>query len=140
MTETELSSPRVPAFPLVLHDPFMSVWLAGDDVAAAGTTHWTGKEQQLVGLVRVDGKTYRFLGKSRRGAEGGATLRQVGHEITPLRTIVRLEGAGIRLTVSLYASIPFLLAVALLFLYEIDKRTETRIERELDARRAAALA
>jgi len=47
---------------------------------------------------------------------------------------------GIKLTVSLYASIPFLLAVALLFLYEIDKRAETRIERELDARRAGAAA
>src|SRR6187431_2440466 len=42
---------------------------------------------------------------------------------------------GIRMTVSLYCSIPFLLAVGLLFLYEIDKRMETRIERELGDRR-----
>ncbi|EIL92687.1 MFS transporter [Rhodanobacter sp. 115] len=42
---------------------------------------------------------------------------------------------GIRLTVSILCSIPFLLAVALLFLYEIDKPMESRIERELDARR-----
>jgi len=45
---------------------------------------------------------------------------------------------GIQLAVSLYASIPFLLAVALLFFYEIDKRTETRIEQDLAARRRAA--
>lgn len=45
---------------------------------------------------------------------------------------------GIRLTVSVYCSIPFLLCVALLFLYEIDKSTETRIERDLSARRAAS--
>lgn len=43
---------------------------------------------------------------------------------------------GIRLSVSLFSSIPFLLAVGLLFLYEIDKRMEMRIERELAERRA----
>jgi Na+/melibiose symporter-like transporter len=43
---------------------------------------------------------------------------------------------GIQLAVSVYASIPFLLCVALLFLYEIDKKTETRIEQDLAARRA----
>jgi len=44
---------------------------------------------------------------------------------------------GIRLAVSVYSSIPFLIAVALLFTYEIDKSTETRIEQDLAARRAA---
>jgi Na+/melibiose symporter-like transporter len=44
---------------------------------------------------------------------------------------------GIRLTVSVFCSAPFLLAVALLFLYEIDKPMESRIERELDTRRLA---
>jgi Na+/melibiose symporter-like transporter len=44
---------------------------------------------------------------------------------------------GIRLTVSVFCSVPFLLAVALLFLYEIDKPMESRIERELDTRRLA---
>ncbi|MGH8145265.1 MAG: MFS transporter [Rhodanobacteraceae bacterium] len=42
---------------------------------------------------------------------------------------------GVRLAVSLYCSIPFLLGVALLFFYEIDKPMEVRIERELHARR-----
>ncbi len=42
---------------------------------------------------------------------------------------------GIRLTVSVYCSIPFLVAVALLFLYRIDKRMENRIEHDLLQRR-----
>ena len=45
---------------------------------------------------------------------------------------------GIRLTVSVYCAIPFLLAVALLFAYEIDKRAETRIEQDLLLRRRSA--
>ncbi|MEJ1097710.1 MULTISPECIES: MFS transporter [unclassified Pseudoxanthomonas] len=46
--------------------------------------------------------------------------------------------SGIRLAVSVYCSTPFLLAVALLFLYEINKPMETRIERELGERRLQA--
>ncbi|MDH5823265.1 glycoside-pentoside-hexuronide (GPH):cation symporter [Luteimonas sp. RD2P54] len=47
---------------------------------------------------------------------------------------------GIRLAVSVYPSIPFLLCVGLLFFYEIDKAVETRIEQELAARRLQAAA
>lgn len=43
---------------------------------------------------------------------------------------------GIKLSVSVYCSIPFLLGIALLFLYKINKQTETRIEQELAVRRA----
>jgi len=43
---------------------------------------------------------------------------------------------GIKLSVSIYCSIPFLACIGLLFLYEIDKKMETRIEQELGARRS----
>jgi glycoside/pentoside/hexuronide:cation symporter, GPH family len=42
---------------------------------------------------------------------------------------------GIRLAVSLLCSLPFLAAAGLMFLYEIDKPMELRIEQELDTRR-----
>ncbi len=42
------------------------------------------------------------------------------------------------MTVSVYCSIPFLVAVGLLFAYEIDRRMEARIERELEQRRRVA--
>ena len=45
---------------------------------------------------------------------------------------------GIKMAVSIDCSIPFLVCIALLFLYEIDKNMETRIERELRARRSGA--
>lgn len=45
---------------------------------------------------------------------------------------------GIKLAVSVYASAPFLVAVAALFIYEIDKKMELRIESDLAARRTAA--
>ncbi|WP_114240251.1 MFS transporter [Dyella sp. C9] len=45
---------------------------------------------------------------------------------------------GIRLTVSVLCSVPFLVAVLLLFLYKINKPMELRIERELGERRLLA--
>ena len=45
---------------------------------------------------------------------------------------------GIRLAVSVYAAIPFLICCVLLFLYEIDKAMESRIEQDLGQRRAVA--
>ncbi|KAF1704011.1 MFS transporter [Pseudoxanthomonas suwonensis] len=44
---------------------------------------------------------------------------------------------GIRLAVSLYCSVPFLVAAALLFFYKINKPMESQIERDLAARRVA---
>lgn len=43
---------------------------------------------------------------------------------------------GIKISVSIYAAIPFLLSVGLLFFYEINKKMETQIEQDLLARRA----
>jgi Na+/melibiose symporter-like transporter len=45
---------------------------------------------------------------------------------------------GIKLAISVYASIPFLVCCALLFFYEINKAMESRIEAELAQRRGAA--
>ena len=45
---------------------------------------------------------------------------------------------GVKLSISIYASIPFLICCVVLFFYEINKQMETRIETELAQRRRGA--
>ncbi len=51
---------RMPSIPLITVDPYFSVWT--DNINGKPTTHWTAAENNIIGYVNVDGKTYRFLG------------------------------------------------------------------------------
>lgn len=53
---------RAPATPLVSIDPYTSVWSFSDQLNASSTKHWTGTAHPMVGILRVDGTTYRFMG------------------------------------------------------------------------------
>jgi hypothetical protein len=57
---------QAPAYPLITHDPYFSIWSATDALNAATTTHWTGMPQPLNGILSVDGKLYSFLGKTEK--------------------------------------------------------------------------
>jgi hypothetical protein len=90
---------RPPSTPLIVHDPYFSVWSATDNLTDSETSHWTGAPQPMSGLLRVDENTYRFMGKepSRLPA-----MQQVSKLVTPTRTIYDFEGGAIHLTLTFF--------------------------------------
>lgn len=92
--EPSTATLRAPATPLVVHDPYFSVWSMSDKLTDGPTRHWTGAQQRITGLVRVDGKNYRYLGDANREIPA---LEELQRTITPTRTIVTLGNPQIEL-------------------------------------------
>ena len=90
---------RPPAVPLVAHDPYFSIWSMNDKLTDGPTRHWTGKPQPLTGLVRVDGKSYRYMGKF---PEKAPALEQTGLDVAATHTTYTFKGAGIALTLTFF--------------------------------------
>ncbi|MBR6140290.1 MAG: DUF4965 domain-containing protein [Bacteroidaceae bacterium] len=58
-TETDL---RLPSVPLIVNDPYFSIWSPYDKLTDGTTRHWTNDEKPILGLLTVDGIPYRFMG------------------------------------------------------------------------------
>ncbi len=85
---------RAPATPLIVHDPYFSIWSDGDRLTDGPTTHWSGIPQPLNGIIRIDEKSYRYLGDADPGI---SALEESDRQITPTRTIVTMQSPQIEL-------------------------------------------
>ena len=56
---------RLPSVPLLVNDPYFSFWSPYDHLYDGTTKHWDNQQKAMDGLLRVDGKVYRFMGTQR---------------------------------------------------------------------------
>ena len=100
-----IHSVRYPAYPLVVHDPYFSIWSRSDRLTDSYPCdrltdsypcHWTGENQTIAGLIRIDGKAFCFLSK----VPEASALKQKSVRVLPTRTIYTFEEAGIRFTLT----------------------------------------
>ena len=85
---------RIPAFPLITHDPMFSIWSNADVPTAEDPIHWTGTKKKLRGVITIDGVRYRFLGRPTC-----KTMPLVSSCVTPMSTVYTFRAAGVQLTV-----------------------------------------
>lgn len=101
---------KAPAYPLIAHDPYFSIWSFTDDLTSGSTKHWTGADQPLTGWLVVDKQFFRFMGKGNKQQEDSiskaltesklpsiAVAKQTDVTVTATRTIYRYTCGGVDL-------------------------------------------
>lgn len=88
---------RPPAVPLITHNPYFSVWQMSERLTDDWSKHWTGGVNALGGIVRIDGKPYRFSGMTPNDIP---VMEQVGLWVTPTLSVYQFQTAGIQMIVT----------------------------------------
>ena len=77
---------KAPAYPLITHSPYFSIWSFTDTVNASTTKHWTGADNPLNLKVNVDGNEYALIGKG-----NGVNAIQKKLDITATQTSYQFD-------------------------------------------------
>ncbi len=83
---------RPPAVPLVVHDPYFSIWSCADKLTDDWPRHWTGRINAMCSMVRIDGKPYRIMGPQPADVPG---MKQKAVVVLPTRTLYHFEADGV---------------------------------------------
>ncbi|MFA9205675.1 MAG: glutaminase domain-containing protein [Burkholderiaceae bacterium] len=88
---------KAPAYPLITHNPYFSVWSFTDKLNESTTKHWTGANQSIVGLIKVDNQVYRFMGKDESTSENDRIKQanQLSVNMSATQTTYQFECGGV---------------------------------------------
>jgi hypothetical protein len=57
---------RAPAYPLIAHDTYFSIWSFSDSLNSSVTRHWTGADHSMLGFLQVDDTAWHFMGAPKK--------------------------------------------------------------------------
>lgn len=119
---------RAASVPLIVHDPFFSIWSSADHLYDEDPVHWSGKRQQMRGYLTVDGKTYTFLGDK----EIHTFLPQKSIQVTATATEYVFEndevGLKCRFTSPLLPDDMILMSRPCAYIdFEVEKKTASKV-------------
>src|SRR5689334_19390435 len=75
---------RPPAVPLVVFDPYLSIWSPADRLTDHATAHWTKHPHSLTSIIRIDGKPMRLMGDEPKDVPA---MPQTALRVWPTRSV-----------------------------------------------------
>eukprot|EP01119_Soliformovum_irregulare_P002109 TRINITY_DN121_c0_g1_i8.p1 TRINITY_DN121_c0_g1~~TRINITY_DN121_c0_g1_i8.p1 ORF type:complete len:471 (+),score=120.63 TRINITY_DN121_c0_g1_i8:117-1415(+) len=78
-------------------NPYMSVWSMATNLTDSFPQYWPGTIKAFVGMIRIDGASYRFMSTA---GDMAPPIQQTSFKVYPTRTIYEFEERGIRLTLT----------------------------------------
>ena len=93
---------KAPAYPLITHNPYFSIWSFTDKLNESTTKHWTGSNQSIVGLIKVDNQVYKFLGKDASASENDKMMqaKQLSVNMSATQTTYQFDCGAVSLNVT----------------------------------------
>ncbi|HEX2903152.1 MAG TPA: DUF5127 domain-containing protein [Jatrophihabitans sp.] len=100
---------RPPAIPLAVKSPYLNTWLAADNSSGNWPTFWTGRITAMLGMIRIDGESYLFLGSEPALPPSLPyalpTMRELLVDVSATQTKFVLQNGGIELTLSFFTPV-----------------------------------
>lgn len=120
---------RAASIPLVLHDPFFSIWSNADHLYDKDTVHWSGVQQKIRGYIQTDDMRYCFMGD----AENHEVIPQKEVDVTATATEYTFENEKlslrVRFTSPLLLSDPVLVSRPCTYVdFVVKKKTECDVK------------
>eukprot|EP01114_Cavostelium_apophysatum_P001767 TRINITY_DN1153_c1_g1_i3.p1 TRINITY_DN1153_c1_g1~~TRINITY_DN1153_c1_g1_i3.p1 ORF type:complete len:726 (-),score=182.07 TRINITY_DN1153_c1_g1_i3:55-2037(-) len=82
-------------------DPYMNIWQMTDNLTDDWSKYWPGTVKAFVGLIRIDGDAYRFMGAPQQaGGPMPPAMQQLSVQVFPTRTQYMFQQSGIALTLT----------------------------------------
>lgn len=123
----------LPSYPLFVKDPYFSIWSNGDVLNDQNTQFWFGATKRIYGLIKLEEKTYCFLGNANDlVAYGVEKAEQLDVKVNAFSTDYQFKVGNATLKISFVSPLPLddldLLSLPVCYMeYEIIGATNAEV-------------